>query len=85
MAGCVEQLRVWGVPVVVTQPTAYGTGLESHSSQIQEIVQRLVAAEVAVQKAMRGAVADRVALPDDPMAMAETATLHDAIGDTVAT
>lgn len=79
MAGCVEQLRAWGIPVVVTQPTAYGTGLESHSSQIQEIVQRLVATEVAVQKAMRGAVADRVALPEDAMAMAETATLYDAI------
>ena len=54
MAGCVEQLRAWGIPVVVTQPTAYGTELESHSSQIQEIVQRLVATEVAVQKGQSG-------------------------------
>jgi len=79
MAGCIDQLRAWGIVVVVTEPAAYGKGLETHSDEIQGLVQRLVADEMTKQKSMRGAVTDKVALPADPMAMAETATLHQAI------
>lgn len=79
MAGCVDQLRAWGLAVAVTEPGAYGEGLEAHSDQIQAIVQKLVVEEVAKQKGLRGAVADKVSLPVDPMAMAETVTLHQAI------
>ena len=65
--------------MVVTEPTAYGEGLNAHSDQLQAVVQKLVAEEMAKQTGMRGAVAEKVSLPIDPMAMAETAMLHQAI------
>jgi hypothetical protein len=79
MAGCVDQLQAWGIPVTITEPGAYGEGLNAHSDQIQAVVQKLVAEEMARQTGIRGAVAGKVSLPVDPLAMAETATFHQAI------
>ncbi len=79
MAAIVDQLRTWGIPVEVTKPEAYAEGLAIHKEQIEAVVQRLVADELAKQSQARGAVAGQVVLPQDPLAMAETATLHQAL------
>ena len=79
MAGCVDQLQAWGIPVVVTEPEAYARGLEMNNQQIQVIIQKLVAEELCNQRNFRGVIADKVSLPVDPLVMAETSTLHEAI------
>jgi hypothetical protein len=77
--GVVVQLRAWGIPVTVGNPIAYAEGLAIHQEQITTLVQKLVAEEVTKLRRVRGAVADTATLPDDPLAMAETATLHQAL------
>ncbi len=79
MAGCVDQLRAWGIPVTVTEPNGYSKGTRVHRDQVHAVIQELVAGEMAQQIGMRGAVADNVSLPADPLAMAETATFHRTI------
>jgi len=78
-AGVVSQLRSWGIPVAVTNPTVLSAGLAITRDQIASEVQRLVSAELEKQRRDRGAIVDAAQLPADALVMAETATLHEAI------
>jgi hypothetical protein len=78
-ASVVSQLRAWGIPVTVNNPTAYAEGLTIHRDQVVNLVQELVAEEFAKQCRERGAVANTATLPSDPLVMVETATLHQTL------
>ena len=47
--------------------------------RITKLVQALVAEELAKERSLHGAVVDAVTIPNDPLAMAETAALHEAL------
>ena len=75
----VEQLRAWGIPVEVTKPDVYAEGLAIHREQVESVVQKLVAEEFAKQRELRGPAADAAVLPQDPLLMTETSTLHQTL------
>ena len=79
LSGVIAQLREWGIQVTVNNATAYAEGLEIHRQQITSLVQTLVAEAFAKQRRLKGAVADVATLPNDPLAMVETATMHEAL------
>jgi hypothetical protein len=79
VAQLVDQLRAWGIPVTVNQQHRYSTGVTLVNEQIQDIVAKLVSDELAKQSRAKGAVVDVARLPQDPLTMTETATLHQAL------
>ena len=80
-AGVVAQLRSWGIPVVTNElsQAAFAEGLVITQDTIAREVQRQVAAELNKLRQNQGAVVDAAQLPADPLAMVETATLHEAL------
>ena len=78
-AGAIEQLKDWGIPVVVNDAKAHGEGLQIHNKQIAAVVQQMVKDELARQHDVRGAVAQTATLPADPLAMAETSSFHQVL------
>lgn len=77
--GVVSRLQEWGIPVAINYPTNYAQGMAVEKERIASLVQKLVVEELAEQRRQHGAVVDAVQLPNDPLTMAETATLHDAL------
>lgn len=78
-AGVVSALQEWGIPVVVTRPDIIRQGKAEIREDITELVSQLVAEELAKQQQQRGPVAQEVVAPVDPLSLAETKTLHEAI------
>lgn len=77
----VSTLQSWGIPVAVTEPHVVSQGIEVYRAEIAEMVQGLVAQEVAKLKSSHGDVIEvaRTSLPHDPMTLMETATFHQVI------
>lgn len=80
-ASMVSMLQSWGIPVQVDEPQALASGLAQYQDEITELVQKLVVEELSKLKATHGEVVEvsQRSLPDDPLLLAETTSLHKAI------
>jgi hypothetical protein len=79
LAGVVSQLRAWGIPIIVERPDSLATGLAIHNDEIASLVQRMVMDEMERLKGERGAIVQTSIIPQDPLALTETATLYQVL------
>lgn len=79
VAGVVDQLKAWGIPVTITDNQTYSQGITGLKEQIVAMVQHEVNQCMEASRQKRGATAESVMLPVDPLVLAETATLYQAL------
>lgn len=80
LATFVTLFQEWGIPVKVTQQQTVTEGIELIKDNLETAITKLVKQELDNLNQLRGTtIARQVLLPVDPLELAETATLHEAI------